>query len=314
MGGAHEVAEKIEHVGHEGHGGGHDGGGIAKYIGLTMAILGVLLAVCSAMVGAERTELTKTMVEQANVYNEFQASSTKYRVLLGTLQQLYAQTPSRKLTAEASARLDQIQVPTEQQPELAAQKIIFKETVTLLQPRKSEIEGFLENVGRFQDERKAARAWADSYDGEVKVHFEASEHFEKGQLLAEIGIVIASIALLLHSRLAWFASIGALVGCVGVAGTTWASTKHELAEAKESIHHAEEHYEELRGKKEASGKRLAEVRDDELLAKVRERFGIAEPGPAEAGGHDAHGGAPEPHGAAPAAHDVPAATGKPDHH
>jgi hypothetical protein len=291
-----------------------------------MAILGVLLAICSAMVGAERTELTKTMVEQANVYNEFQASSTKYRVLLGTLQQLYAQTPSRKHTAEVLERLDQIQVPPEQQPQLAAQKIIFKETITLLQPRKSEIEGFLENVGRFQTERKAAKTWAESYDGEVNVHFEASEHFEKGQLLAEIGIVIASIALLLHSRLAWFVSIGALVGCVGVAGTTWAHTKHELTEAKEKIHHAEEHYQELRGKKDASGKRLAEVHDEELLAKVRDRFGIAAPPPGDHdahGGHDAHGAAPEAHGAASATpsatpsaapHDVPAGTAKPAEH
>jgi hypothetical protein len=296
MGGAHEVAEKIEHVAHEQHGGGHGADNTGKFIGLTMAILGVLLALCSAMVGAERTELTKTMVEQANVYNEYQASSTKYRVLLGSMQQLYAQTPSRKLTEEVMARLDQMPVPAEQQATATLQKQILKETMTLLQPRKSEVEGFLTNVARYNDERAAAKHWAESWDDEVNTHFEGSEKYEKGQLLAEIGIVIASIALLLHNRLAWFVSIGAAVGCLAIVGTTWVSARGHLHAAEAKIHEAEHHYQELRGKKDANGKRLADVRDEELLQKVRERFGIA----AQTAAADPHAAPAAP--AAPAAH------------
>lgn len=300
MGGAHEVAEKIEHVAHEQHGGGHGSDNTGKFIGLTMAILGVLLALCSAMVGAERTELTKTMVEQANIYNEYQAASTKYRVLLGSVQQLYAQTPSRHLTDELAAKLDQMPIPAEQKPMADLQKAILRDMMMLLQPRKGEVEGFLANVARYDEERHAARAWAESWEDEIHTHFEGSEKYEKGQLLAEIGIVVASIALLLHNRIAWFVSIAAAIGCVGIVGTTWMNASHHLHEAELKQHAAEHHYQELRGMKDAQGKRAADVRDAELMAKVRERFGITAPAPG--GGHGA-----DPH--APAGSAAPAPAG-----
>ena len=56
----HEIVEHIEHAAHGGHGAG---GGASRYIGITMALLGVMVAFCSAMVGAQRTELIKAMVE-----------------------------------------------------------------------------------------------------------------------------------------------------------------------------------------------------------------------------------------------------------
>ena len=79
-----EVTELMENMEHAGHGGGHGdhGGGkksIAKYVGITMAVLGVLLALCSAMVGGTRTELIATMVQRTNVAMKYQAVSTKFR-------------------------------------------------------------------------------------------------------------------------------------------------------------------------------------------------------------------------------------------
>jgi hypothetical protein len=299
MADAHEVAEHIEHLAHEEHEGhGEHGGGkphgapVGRHIGLTMAILGVMLAICSALVGAERTELIKSMVEQADAFNEYQAQSTKYRVLVGGIQQLYAQTPSQHLTAEALARLDQVQVPPEQQGVAALDKATFKEMMVLLQPRKSEIEGFMSTIERYRAERASSKAWAESYNDEVRAHFEGSEQFEKAQLLAEIGIVIASIGLLLANRKFWYVSIVAAIGCVALIGVTWVRTRTALHEAEERIEHAKEHDEEVHGQKDASGRRIADVRDDELLEKIRERFGLAAaaaPAPEHAG--PAHGGA-----------------------
>jgi hypothetical protein len=298
MGGAHEIAEKIEHVAHEGHGeGGHGGGGIGKFIGLTMAVIGVMLAITSAFVGSERTELVKTMVEQSNAYGEYQAESMKYRAMMAQVQQTYAVTPSRHLTAEALERLEKMPVPKEQEQMAALEKSTLKELVTLLTPRKSEVESFLATIERYGEERKAAKVWAESYDDEVHAHFEGSEQFEKAQLVAEIGIVIASIALLMSSRPFWFVSIAAAVVCMVLVGKTWMSVRHEVNEGEEKQHHAHAHYEELRGKKDANGKRAADVRDESTLEKIRERFGIA---PAASGaaapaapdhGHgDSHGG------------------------
>ena len=270
MSAAHEIAEELEPPTRGGHGADNTG----KYIGLTMAILGVLLAFSSAMVGSERTELTKTMVEQTNAFNEYQAASTKYRVLLGAMQQLYAQTPMRTHATDALEHLDRIAVAPEQQAMANLQKAAMKESMTMLQPRRSEVEGYLDNVARYSAERDAAKAWAESFDEEVHTHFEGSERFEKGQLLAEIGIVIASIALLLHNRPAWYVSIASAVACVGIVGGAWMSGRHHMVAAEEKVHHAKTHYDDLRGKRDATGKRVADAHDEEVVTKVRERFGI----------------------------------------
>ena len=58
MGEVDELAEHIAHAGEAGH--------LGKYLGITMACLGVLLALCAALVGGQRTELIATMVEQTN--------------------------------------------------------------------------------------------------------------------------------------------------------------------------------------------------------------------------------------------------------
>src|SRR5262245_56092256 len=89
MSGAHEMLEKMEHAGHAGHAeGGH--GGPGKMIGITMALLGVMLAFCAAMVGSARTELIRATVEQANLWSIYQAESTKYRVMEADYEMLHA--------------------------------------------------------------------------------------------------------------------------------------------------------------------------------------------------------------------------------
>ena len=59
-----------------------------------MAVLGVMLAICAALVGSQRTEFIATVVGQANVNAEYQASSTKYRIMISALRQMYGQTPT----------------------------------------------------------------------------------------------------------------------------------------------------------------------------------------------------------------------------
>src|SRR5215813_7018975 len=75
---ATELLEKMEEAAGHGHG-GH--GGPGKMIGITMAILGVMLAFCAAMVGSQRTELIKTMVEQSSKWGLYQSESMKFRVM-----------------------------------------------------------------------------------------------------------------------------------------------------------------------------------------------------------------------------------------
>ena len=59
------------------------------------------------------------------------------------------------------------------------------------------------------------------------------------------------------------------MGAGGVASTTYVHTHGEVHEAREKIEKAKDHYKELREEKDANGRRLADVHDEPLLAKVR---------------------------------------------
>src|SRR4051812_24800203 len=100
MSGATELLEHMEHAAHSGggghgHGGGDHGGkpGPGKQIGVTMAILGVMLALCAAMVGSQRTELIRAMVEQSERFGLYQAESMKFRVVEADIEMLKAISP-----------------------------------------------------------------------------------------------------------------------------------------------------------------------------------------------------------------------------
>src|ERR1051326_4994036 len=83
---AHAKMEHAEHAAHAGHEHGHDHDhsgskkrfGSAKVFGITMALIGVLIAFCSAMVGSERTEFTQAMIRQTQAHADYTAASTKY--------------------------------------------------------------------------------------------------------------------------------------------------------------------------------------------------------------------------------------------
>ena len=91
-----EATEMLEHMEHAGHGGGHGDhgkGGPGRLIGITMAVLGVMLAVCSAMVGGQRTDLIATMVQQSNRLGVYQSETTKFRVIEADVEMLKSISP-----------------------------------------------------------------------------------------------------------------------------------------------------------------------------------------------------------------------------
>src|SRR5579864_3052874 len=160
MAGAHELAEHIEHAA-AGHGGGHSGSG--KLIGITMAILGVMLAFCAATVGATRTELIATMVEQSNRYNLYQAETTKLRVIEADVEMLHAITPSQPELAKFETALKQVRRVSgkgddEDTQELkAAIEIATKELADVLTP-DPEDEAHMQSIAkRYRHDAKEAK-------------------------------------------------------------------------------------------------------------------------------------------------------------
>jgi hypothetical protein len=241
-----EATEMLEHMEHAGHGGGHGhgGGGPGRIIGITMAVLGVMLALCAAMVGAQRTELIKTMVEQTNKWGIYQSESTKFRVMEADYEILHALTPSRAEVLKFEDALKQVHAKSGRADDEDTAEI--KETIDvstreladILSPDKEDEDHFAKLRDTYKRDLAEAKEDAEAYDGAIEAHQEAAEWYERAQLCAEIGIVIASIALLLGSRPVW--GVAVVIGGAGavIIGMTYVRTSHALEAAEKKIEEA----------------------------------------------------------------------------
>jgi hypothetical protein len=209
---AHQNMEHAEHAAHSGHHESSHGSSHNKLFGVTMALTGVLIAFCSAMVGSERNELTRTMIEQTQAHSDYTAASTKLRLIMIEIEKQHARV--------ASARDPQ--------------------------GGFSPAPRFIKLADDYKKERNLAKNWADSYHPMVECHFDAAEGYERAQLIAEIGIVLASLAVLLSSRPAWMLSVILSVICVVQLGRTFIHTSSVVRTSLEKIHRAEEAYADLR--------------------------------------------------------------------
>lgn len=250
MNAVHELAEKIEHVAHSehppGHGGhgGHDqpkGKASGRVVGITMAVLGVMLAFCSAQVGAQRTELMRAMVMQSTKYGFYQGETTKFRMISADLELLKSISPKpdeikkvedtlRKKRGAGGKGDDE---DTAEVKELIASAT--EDMADLLTPDPEEITRFGKMSRSYKRDMLEAKEDAEAYEAVIEAHHESAERFELAQLAAEVGIVVASIALLLSSQFMWIAAVILGLGCAGTLGFTFVETGRALSAADAKI-------------------------------------------------------------------------------
>jgi hypothetical protein len=254
MAAAHELAEHIEHATHGGgEGGAHGGHGSGKAIGITMAVLGVMLAFCAAMVGSARTELIATMVEQSNKFSLFQTESMKLRVMEADVEMLHAITPSKPELEKFETELKTVRRVSgkgddEDTQELkAAIELATKQLADVLSP-DPEDESHLNGLAqRYRHDMREAKEDAECYEDKISANFQAAEWYERAQLCAEIGIVVASVALLLSSRIIWIVSLVFGIGCAGIIGRTYVHAESALRAADHKIVEAQKRSEFIEG-------------------------------------------------------------------
>lgn len=190
--------EKLEHAEHAAHSGSHG----ARHMGLTMAILGVLIAFAAAMVGSQRQELMTSLLDQSWAHSSSTAASIKVQVNTNELGNLR----DRPAAANDLARL-------------------------------------LQTDAYYSKEAELARKWDDSCEGLIDAHYDAAEGYEHAQVIAEVAIIIASVGILLGSRIAWVISLVAGVLCLGQMGYNFVSSRSAIADHHEKVHAAEHAYE-----------------------------------------------------------------------
>ncbi len=244
---ATEMLEHMEHAGHGGHGGhghGHEPHGPGKMIGITMAVLGVMLALCAALVGSQRTDLIKTMVEQSNKWGIYQSESMKFRVIEADAEILHAITPSKAEVKKFEDALKEVRshsgkADDEDTAELKdAIDVSTRELADILSPDKEDEDHFASLRLAYKHDMAEAKEDAEAFDGAIEAHQEAAEWYERAQLCAEIGIVIASIALLLGNRAVWLVAV--VIGAAGavIIAMTAMQTGQKLALAEKKIEDA----------------------------------------------------------------------------
>ena len=242
---AKDFLEHMEHAAHAGQDHGEHGtGNTGRLIGITMAMLGVMLAMCAALVGSHRTELIATTVEQGNKWGLYQAESMKFRVMEADLELLKALTPSKEEEKRLDATLrGKTAHPGKADSEDTAEiKDLVASAVydlaDLLTPDQKEEARFAKMARRYEHDMKEAKEDAEAYEPAIEAHFGASEWYERAQLLAEVGIVVASIALLMASRKVWLISV--VLGAAGfvIVGFTFVRTRGKLREAEKHIEEA----------------------------------------------------------------------------
>jgi hypothetical protein len=293
----HELAEHIEHAGHEhaGNGGHGHSPNTGRWIGITMAVLGVMLAFCAAMVGSARTELVATMVEQSNRFSLYQAESMKLRVMEADVEMLHALTPTRAEVEKLDNALSGVKrvsgkADDEDTQELkSAIAVAAKEVAEVLSPDPEDEQHLKSLARRFEHDMKEAKEDAECYDDKIAAHFEAAEWYERAQLCAEIGIVIASVALLLSSRAVWLVALLFGAGSTGLILRTYMHTTAELHAAAAKIELAQQRTELIEGADEAP---------DEPADKPSTREGAADK-PGEKPNPPSSAGAPKGSASAP---------------
>jgi len=73
----------------------------SKRIGVTIALIGALIAFCAAMVTSEQNKLTRTMTEQTQANSDFSGASTKFRSVMNELENLHIQSSPESTGAAA---------------------------------------------------------------------------------------------------------------------------------------------------------------------------------------------------------------------
>jgi hypothetical protein len=242
----HELSEHIEHAAHE-------PGSLTRYIGLTIAVVGVLMAVCAAEVGQARTDLIATMVDENGAKGEYQTISTKYRTLQAVLQHLHAAMPDLELMDKTDKELAPISSAVKTSNSESAQgirvtRLETKKVLSAVIPTGDDVMRLIELVEGYEKQAEVAKEWSESYHDAIKVHRDSATKFEIAQVAAEVAVVIASVGLLLSSRKwfargAWLTAVLLGVFSMSLFGWTFVVNHQQLNGAEHKIEETRKHYE-----------------------------------------------------------------------
>jgi response regulator RpfG family c-di-GMP phosphodiesterase len=152
-------------------------------VALTMTLLAVLVAVVTVLGHRSHTEAILNQAKASDTWNEYQAKKNRaYDTALVT---------------------DLLSVVT-----IADQNAASKIA-----------KGYSSHQDKWAEDLETEKKQAEAFEEEVKLAEEKANHFDLGEALLEIGLVITSITLLTKKRVYWAVGLGASV--VGVVASAF---------------------------------------------------------------------------------------------
>ncbi|MEA2840449.1 MAG: hypothetical protein QOF41_1779 [Methylobacteriaceae bacterium] len=180
------MSEAVHDIAHEAtHEAAHSGKGAAKLIGLLISVLALFLAVSEMLGKSAQTHGLALNIEASDTWNFYQAKTIRQTVLRATLE-------NAKLAAAT---------PT---PDAQKQLSAWQATIDRLESEPAKSEGRKELLEKAKDiEHRRDEAFG-------KYHA-----YEVASLIIQLGIVLASVALLSSAMI--FAYASGVLGAIGLA-------------------------------------------------------------------------------------------------
>jgi Domain of unknown function (DUF4337) len=188
----HEVEHQIKHEEHA-HGGGHGksvGESRNKKIALLISVIALFLALAEMFGKSAQTEGISSNIKASDTWNFFQAK---------TIRQTTLRTAAQALTLEAATVSDEAKKAA-----LLKQADDWMKTVARYESDPAEKDG-----------RKELRALAEAYEHERDTHLARYHHYEFASAAYQIGIVLASAAVITGIMALVYGAIG--LGVIGLA-------------------------------------------------------------------------------------------------
>ena len=180
------MSEAVHDIAHEAtHEAAHSGKGEAKLIGLLISVLALFLAVSEMLGKSAQTHGLALNIEASDTWNFYQAKTIRQTVLRATLE-------NAKIAAPARA------------PEAEKQLSAWQATIDRLESDPAKNEG-----------RKELSEKAKDIEHHRDEAFAKYHAFEVASLIIQLGIVLASVALLSSALV--FAYASGVLGLVGLA-------------------------------------------------------------------------------------------------
>jgi hypothetical protein len=165
-------------------------------------------------------------------------------MLFAQLEQLSAIAPTGEQVAKLHHELDALQATArpEQADAVKGALLVGVGVSEMIQPTPEPLARLLGLARKAGHKSKLATHWTEAYEPAIAAYSSQAEGFERGQLCAEIGIVLASIALLMSNKKAWFGSLALGLACAGLVSFTFVTERPRLHAAEEAIEEGHHHY------------------------------------------------------------------------